>query len=120
MAFQSRVGLFPCVPSVAIPHRQFACETADITPERRRDCTQLFERKIALSSFQQVAAGHKMAPAVGFEPTTNRLTADRSTTELRWIVFIRAAARSIYLAHTPLRGKSYFNSIKIDLKKTMS
>jgi hypothetical protein len=27
-----------------------------------------------------------MAPAVGFEPTTNRLTADRSTTELRWIV----------------------------------
>jgi hypothetical protein len=27
-----------------------------------------------------------LAPAVGFEPTTNRLTADRSTTELRWIV----------------------------------
>ena len=34
----------------------------------------------------------KMAPEVGFEPTTNRLTADRSTTELpriapqtRWI-----------------------------------
>ena len=27
----------------------------------------------------------RMAPAVGFEPTTNRLTADRSTTELRWI-----------------------------------
>src|SRR5205814_7021024 len=26
-----------------------------------------------------------LAPAVGFEPTTNRLTADRSTTELRWI-----------------------------------
>ncbi len=26
----------------------------------------------------------KLAPAVGFEPTTNRLTADRSTTELRW------------------------------------
>ncbi len=26
-----------------------------------------------------------MAPEVGFEPTTNRLTADRSTTELRWI-----------------------------------
>jgi hypothetical protein len=25
-----------------------------------------------------------VAPAVGFEPTTNRLTADRSTTELRW------------------------------------
>ena len=28
---------------------------------------------------------HRMAPAVGFEPTTNRLTADRSTAELRWI-----------------------------------
>src|SRR5207248_2020610 len=28
----------------------------------------------------------ELAPAVGFEPTTNRLTADRSTTELRWIV----------------------------------
>ena len=27
-----------------------------------------------------------LAPAVGFEPTTNRLTADRSTTELLWIV----------------------------------
>ena len=26
-----------------------------------------------------------MAPEVGFEPTTNRLTADRSTTELLWI-----------------------------------
>ena len=25
-----------------------------------------------------------MAPEVGFEPTTNRLTADRSTTELLW------------------------------------
>ena len=25
-----------------------------------------------------------MAPAVGLEPTTNRLTADCSTTELRW------------------------------------
>ena len=29
-----------------------------------------------------------MAPEVGFEPTTNRLTADRSTTELLWIVFV--------------------------------
>src|SRR5438034_9820294 len=28
----------------------------------------------------------KLAPEVGFEPTTNRLTADRSTTELLWIV----------------------------------
>jgi hypothetical protein len=30
-------------------------------------------------------AAKNLAPAVGFEPTTNRLTADRSTTELRWI-----------------------------------
>jgi hypothetical protein len=37
---------------------------------------------------QRVASRQKpkLAPAVGFEPTTNRLTADRSTTELRWIV----------------------------------
>jgi hypothetical protein len=30
-----------------------------------------------------------MAPEVGFEPTTNRLTADRSTTELLWIGNVR-------------------------------
>src|SRR3954451_15072135 len=30
----------------------------------------------------------KLAPEVGFEPTTNRLTADRSTTELLWIRFV--------------------------------
>src|SRR5262249_10610686 len=29
---------------------------------------------------------HAVAPEVGFEPTTNRLTADRSTTELLWII----------------------------------
>jgi hypothetical protein len=34
----------------------------------------------------------KLAPAVGLEPTTNRLTADRSTTELRWIVWCRRSA----------------------------
>jgi hypothetical protein len=35
-----------------------------------------------------------MAPEVGFEPTTNRLTADRSTTELLWIVnFLRSSER---------------------------
>ena len=33
-----------------------------------------------------------LAPAVGFEPTTNRLTADRSTTELRWIFFAEFSA----------------------------
>src|SRR5207248_10771634 len=38
-----------------------------------------------------------LAPAVGFEPTTNRLTADRSTTELRWIT-IRNWARQFCAA----------------------
>ncbi len=33
---------------------------------------------------EDVTPKHKNPPAVGFEPTTNRLTADRSTTELRW------------------------------------
>jgi hypothetical protein len=41
-----------------------------------------------------------LAPEVGFEPTTNRLTADRSTTELLWIVF-----GALYLAHVPSTGK---------------
>src|SRR5438105_1675393 len=36
-----------------------------------------------LGQWQSFGIG--VAPAVGFEPTTNRLTADRSTTELRWI-----------------------------------
>lgn len=31
-------------------------------------------------------SARRMAPEVGLEPTTNRLTADRSTTELLWIV----------------------------------
>ena len=34
----------------------------------------------------------RMAPEVGFEPTTNRLTADRSTTELLWNVSIDSTA----------------------------
>ncbi len=42
-----------------------------------------------------------MAPAVGFEPTTNRLTVDRSTTELRWI-FVRKGG-ALYGATPPLR-----------------
>ena len=37
----------------------------------------------------------ELAPAVGFEPTTNRLTADRSTTELRWIVSAKKSAAYI-------------------------
>jgi hypothetical protein len=45
----------------------------------------------------------KMAPAVGFEPTTNRLTADRSTTELRWIFVCRSIERREFCAAHLLR-----------------
>ena len=38
-----------------------------------------------------------MTPEVGFEPTTNRLTADRSTTELLWIVLSPAERAVIWL-----------------------
>ena len=44
-----------------------------------------------------------MAPEVGFEPTTNRLTADRSTTELRWIFC--AAREGVNFAQPSRRGK---------------
>ena len=37
-----------------------------------------------------------LAPAVGFEPTTNRLTADRSTTELRWITQLKKTRVGIF------------------------
>ncbi len=36
-----------------------------------------------------------MAPAVGLEPTTDRLTADCSTTELRWNNFSLEAGTGI-------------------------
>ena len=45
----------------------------------------------------------KMAPEVGFEPTTNRLTADRSTTELLWNA--DAPKSGIQFAHAAARGK---------------
>ena len=35
-------------------------------------------------SFSQLGQLSKLAPQVGFEPTTDRLTADCSTTELLW------------------------------------
>jgi hypothetical protein len=48
----------------------------------------------------------KLAPAVGFEPTTNRLTADRSTTELRWITQLKNRecifSRTIGLRQLPI------------------
>jgi hypothetical protein len=48
-----------------------------------------------------------LAPEVGFEPTTNRLTADRSTTELLWIVFVGRLTGRIF-AHAGLSSKSFF------------
>ncbi len=40
--------------------------------------------KKALKKACYMQALYQMAPAVGLEPTTDRLTADCSTTELRW------------------------------------
>ena len=48
--------------------------------------------------------GEKLAPEVGFEPTTNRLTADRSTTELLWTVK-PADRRGVYFPHPSYVGK---------------
>src|SRR6476620_4185910 len=48
-----------------------------------------------------------MAPEVGFEPTTNRLTADRSTTELLWITQLKKRewvfSRTIGFRQLPMR-----------------
>jgi hypothetical protein len=54
----------------------------------------------------------ELAPAVGFEPTTNRLTADRSTTELRWIFLLRGL-RSVNLARAIYNGKCFLAHKKI-------
>ena len=52
-----------------------------------------------------------LAPAVGFEPTTNRLTADRSTTELRWILVWRdGRLRGRILARHASASKFFFHS----------
>src|SRR5438067_13850509 len=50
-----------------------------------------------------------LAPAVGFEPTTNRLPADRSTTELRWITLGDAAHT---VASPFVQGKRCFGTIE--------
>ncbi len=47
---------------------------------------------------------YKVAPEVGFEPTTNRLTADRSTTELLWIVK-RPSMSGVNFAQSSWRSK---------------
>ena len=49
-----------------------------MTPTDSNPC---YRRERAVSYLDQGA----MAPQVGFEPTTDRLTADSSTTELLWI-----------------------------------
>ncbi len=49
-----------------------------------------------------------LAPEVGFEPTTNRLTADRSTTELLWN-WVRQLW-GLHVAHTFRVGKSLKHS----------
>jgi hypothetical protein len=51
----------------------------------------------------------RMAPEVGFEPTTNRLTADRSTTELLWITLADAEHT---LASRLVQGKRLFGTKK--------
>ena len=54
-----------------------------------------------------------MAPEVGFEPTTNRLTADRSTTELLRIT----GGRTTYIASTPIQAKNVLNRRIADGRK---
>src|SRR5262245_6347600 len=48
---------------------------------------RVVDMEASLWIFENMNPNSTLAPAVGFEPTTNRLTADRSTTELRWIGF---------------------------------
>jgi hypothetical protein len=50
---------------------------------------EIKSKSAACTTIQPMRPG--LAPAVGFEPTTNRLTADRSTTELRWITSLKTA-----------------------------
>jgi hypothetical protein len=70
-----------------------------ITPRDERRHNGSFRRALRDLTLMLVY-GHRdalanlldLAPEVGFEPTTNRLTADRSTTELLWIA-IRSLER---------------------------
>jgi hypothetical protein len=70
------VGLMRATPS---PLRGFPSES--LTRDARLKPKDSNLQGLALARIAMLS----MAPAVGFEPTTNRLTADRSTTELRWI-----------------------------------
>jgi hypothetical protein len=53
-----------------------------------------------------------LAPEVGFEPTTNRLTADRSTTELLWIGKIPSIKRGVYVAQATGGSKRDFDRLR--------
>ena len=57
---------------------------AVVVGEARRHVVRLADVELPNGILQNVDPKHvgKVAPEVGFEPTTNRLTADRSTTEL--------------------------------------
>ena len=57
---------------------------AVVVGEACRQVVGLADVKFPRGILQNVDPKHggKVAPEVGFEPTTNRLTADRSTTEL--------------------------------------
>ena len=60
------------------------------------------------------AADHEglTAPAVGFEPTTNRLTADRSTTELRWISARLRLSADSHFVRISAAGKRFLSGYK--------
>ena len=60
--------------------------------EKRRGWRKSVASHSCEPSERVVCALREVAPAVGFEPTTNRLTADRSTTELRWISLEKGSA----------------------------
>src|SRR5688500_7195794 len=70
-------GAWPVQPVEGRPRHQAQRVTAILMPQESID----------FGEYRGRAAGFIMAPGEGFEPPTNRLTADRSTTELprnRW------------------------------------
>ena len=73
--------------------------------------TRELQRKAATAirgaAIDRNSATRILAPEVGFEPTTNRLTADRSTTELLWNCR-SADLRGVYVAHAVPRRQVSF------------
>src|SRR6266513_4007484 len=78
-------------------------------PDKKQHNIAAFEKRPRSEAYFT----NRMAPAVGFEPTTNRLTADRSTTELRWIKCL--ARRREYSLPRESRAASRFQICKINL-----